>query len=452
MKQFRRFPATSAFGLCWIVVFIAMAVRQGGIPLTWNLLANQISPLVGWEFGAQTTRAVLGGQPWRSLTATFVHYSVLHLVSNLLGLYLLGRLVEAMYGSRMFVGLYVLIAIVGNVLAAVIKLMIAIKVPSWIPFAIDAQSGGGSEFICGLVGLLAVTGWKARSAEGSEQRSQMVVILLVTAALGGVFPLLNALLRTRLPHVDNFGHALGAVVGALIGLGDRLLVLLGRSGAKRWIGATAVLVLMASGGLQAWADHMQARLVRELQARQQERNAAVQTYGRLLQLKEVYPLAALVGPQLKQVKQLNEPQPWWVANDQYVFVLIAQPVTDPASAIQLRLRTDLQELDKARSRLAVGRSAEPFRRLRELVAAAIKSPPKPAERALFLRTLPPVIAQAQRNIEAAGAKPALVTFTTAPGPPKAVEKREAPAASAAQPVARPKGSNNQRTGPNARES
>src|SRR5438874_2108913 len=107
-EDFRDYPATMALGTLWVVVFIAMLVDQG-------TRSDRLSPsgLIiglhnGHRFGDLTLRELYAGEVWRAVTATFVHYGVLHIGMNLYALYVLGCLVESWYGTGPFVAIYVL--------------------------------------------------------------------------------------------------------------------------------------------------------------------------------------------------------------------------------------------------------------------------------------------------------------------------------------------------------
>lgn len=54
-------------------------------------------------------------QPWRMITAAFAHASVIHIVLNMLGLYMLGPALEGMLGRVRFLVLYLLAAVGGSV-------------------------------------------------------------------------------------------------------------------------------------------------------------------------------------------------------------------------------------------------------------------------------------------------------------------------------------------------
>ena len=53
----------------------------------------------GHRFGDLALQDLAHGEYWRLITSTFVHFSVLHLVLNLIAMYQLGTMVESWYGS-----------------------------------------------------------------------------------------------------------------------------------------------------------------------------------------------------------------------------------------------------------------------------------------------------------------------------------------------------------------
>src|ERR1700678_3972454 len=98
-SEARDFPATAIFCLLWIAVFAAMVGTRlaAGVPI----------PLIRWlvlgigdghRFGDLALQDLAQGEYWRVITSTFVHFSVMHLVLNLIAMYQLGTMVESWYG------------------------------------------------------------------------------------------------------------------------------------------------------------------------------------------------------------------------------------------------------------------------------------------------------------------------------------------------------------------
>jgi membrane associated rhomboid family serine protease len=231
-----RFPATIAIATSWVVVYGLMAMAQGRLHAeSGNWLSGGILPATSDQFGSLSTAALRDGQFGRILNASFIHFSLIHLVINALVFVQLGRNVEPWYGSGTFLGVYVLLAGLSNALAGAIRPLLGQSVTS--------QSGGGSGVICGLIALLAVVGWRQRDRFGDKLLTQMAVQLILIGGMGLV-----------IPNVDNLVHACGAVAGLTIGLSDPLLTKLA---ATRWnwgFGAAAAACLAVAAAAQPLAN------------------------------------------------------------------------------------------------------------------------------------------------------------------------------------------------------
>jgi membrane associated rhomboid family serine protease len=233
-REFRSFPVTMSICTLWVVVYVLIvaAAAAHGTPLTSRAI------LLGtggeYRFGSMSLHALEQGEFWRAITSTFVHYGIIHLAMNLFGMYQLGCLVESWYGRGQFLAIYVAIGTGGNLLSGLFR----------YETGADARinSAGGSTVVLGLVALCAVVGWRSKTRMGDYLRSQMVKVLILTALLG------------LMPRIDNWGHAGGALVGALIGFGHRFLHRnLGQASA-RWAGAISALFLFACGAA-LFLDH-----------------------------------------------------------------------------------------------------------------------------------------------------------------------------------------------------
>jgi membrane associated rhomboid family serine protease len=72
-----------------------------------------------WNWFAASSEGVFRqGRVWQLLSATFLHADPLHLVGNMLFLWLAGRELEAMYGSRDFLALYLSAAVLSTLVWA----------------------------------------------------------------------------------------------------------------------------------------------------------------------------------------------------------------------------------------------------------------------------------------------------------------------------------------------
>jgi membrane associated rhomboid family serine protease len=240
-REIKDFPATVTFCTIWIVVFVALCADRLGepAPQTWtSWLLTGVGG--GHRFGDLSLRDIREGEIWRVITSTFVHYSLLHIVLNLIAMYQLGTLVESWYRPSLFVFIYALIASAGNLLAALAK--------AWAGSDPRVHSGGGSVVIIGLVGLGAVAGWRSGTKTGALLCRLMVVILVLTAILGLALP----------RYLDNWGHAGGAIAGALVGLGHRAFL---RGVSRPWAwgaGVLSALVMLGCAAAQVLDDRLEA--------------------------------------------------------------------------------------------------------------------------------------------------------------------------------------------------
>jgi rhomboid protease GluP len=148
---------------------------------------------------------------WRFVSYAFLHdpagggFGVsglpLHVIFNSVAMYIVGRLVEQLYGWRVLVATF-LVAAVGAGLSSVLVAAVSNSV------ALTIGASGG---IMGLLGLLFVLG----RVQGREVpvgiAHAMRQYALTYAAMVIVFGFL-------VPNVDNVAHVGGFVSGALIGL------------------------------------------------------------------------------------------------------------------------------------------------------------------------------------------------------------------------------------------
>lgn len=232
----RDFPATMALGAAWLIVFALMLIGRvstGPFPSLQALLVGNLGS--AHAYGDLTLNDLARGELWRVVTCTFVHYNALHVGMNLYGLYQLGALVESWYGSGRFLAIYLVVGGGGNLVSAFIR-----QARGMDP---RLHSGGGSTVVLGLVALCAVVGWRSRSRFGDFLRGQMVGILLFTAFLGQM-----------LPMIDNWGHAGGALVGALVGFAHRKLIDRSSRALSVGAGVLASVILLVCGAAQ-WRDH-----------------------------------------------------------------------------------------------------------------------------------------------------------------------------------------------------
>ena len=180
------FFCCALYGICLLLTLKSGQSAGGGI-----LNIGGISSRVLMMFGASLPLFYNLMQPWRFITAVFLHASLLHIGFNMWVLIDIGPMVEEMYGSARYLWLFVVTGALGYVASSFFGYM----------------SVGASGSLLGLIGaLLAVTTRRRGSASAQMVRSQLLRWLVYIAIWGLVFP-----------GVDNAAHLGGLAAGFVIG-------------------------------------------------------------------------------------------------------------------------------------------------------------------------------------------------------------------------------------------
>ncbi|HWC18470.1 MAG TPA: rhomboid family intramembrane serine protease, partial [Terriglobales bacterium] len=194
----RRFPATTILIAINTLVFVAMVLGRVS-PMT-----PSVDQLIRW--GADSgEKVILQNQWWRIVTSAFVHIGAAHLIMNMWALWVLGTLAEAVLGSYLYVGVYLVCAIAGSLTSLY-----------WNPFAVGAGASGA---IMGILGA-EVSVLKFAHLPIPKEVLRSTIRSLVQGAL-------LTLVIGLLPRIDNASHTGGLVCGLFLGL---LLSLTRRAG------------------------------------------------------------------------------------------------------------------------------------------------------------------------------------------------------------------------------
>ncbi len=119
-------------GIC-VVLFVLM-VMSGA-----NVFSPSIESLIKWGANARSL-TVVGGEWWRIFTCMFEHIGVIHLLVNMISLYMIGTLLEPLIGKWRFLSAFIVTGIGGGIASIV-----------WNP---NVASAGASGAIFGLFGLM----------------------------------------------------------------------------------------------------------------------------------------------------------------------------------------------------------------------------------------------------------------------------------------------------------
>ncbi len=145
---------------------------------------------VAIKLGANNVQLLQSGEVWRLLTHAFLHGSLIHLLVNMYSLYILGRQIETFMGKWKFLFIYLVSAITGGLLSAVLG-------------SPNILSVGASGAIFGLAGALLYFGYHFRNYLGTALKNQILPVIIVNLAIG--------FLSTG---IDNYAH-IGGLLGGI---------------------------------------------------------------------------------------------------------------------------------------------------------------------------------------------------------------------------------------------
>lgn len=187
LKQRRFWPVATLtlIALC-VVVFILMTLAGGSKDT--DVLLN---------FGASYGPYFRRGDEWRLVMPMFLHIGWFHLAVNMYALYLLGPVLERIYGYTRFSLIYVGAGIAG----------------SWLSMKMSHNiAAGASGAIFGIAGAMLVVGWLYPEVVPRRWKRAfgkgMVLLIILNYAIG---------LSMR-NLIDNWGHTGGLAGGILLAL------------------------------------------------------------------------------------------------------------------------------------------------------------------------------------------------------------------------------------------
>jgi membrane associated rhomboid family serine protease len=194
-------PVTSAiFFFCCLLygLSLLLALRLGVVPVRSSLLTfGGISAPILLRLGARQALLILHGQWWRLISSVFLHASLLHIAMNMWVLMDIGPVVEELYGSGMFLFLFVLTGAV------------SMAVSSWWSLLTLGGMGlgvGASGALMGLIGLLLAVTSRHHGVEMEMLRGQLLRWVVYIIVLGVIAP-----------GIDTPAHVGGLAAGFLLG-------------------------------------------------------------------------------------------------------------------------------------------------------------------------------------------------------------------------------------------
>ena len=175
----------------WPVVTLAILAINVVVFLITTYAGGSTNPEVLLDFGASFTPYFRRGEYWRLVMPMFLHIGWLHLIVNSYALFILGPILERVYGYGRFALLYVAAGIGSSALSMSLS---------------RSVSAGASGAIFGISGAMLVAGYLHRD----------VIPPHWGRALGkGILPfiIVNLVFGFSVRGIDNWGHLGGLVTG-----------------------------------------------------------------------------------------------------------------------------------------------------------------------------------------------------------------------------------------------
>lgn len=179
-SRFRLTPITLGIIVLTALVYLFQT-------LSMNLLGYDLPAL----FFAKINENILRGEVWRLITPVLLHGSIIHILSNMYALFVIGPGIERNFGKARFIALYLLAGLLGNTFSFLFT---------------SAPSLGASTSIFGLIAAQAIFIFRNQQLFGRAARPMLmniVVIIFINLMIGFV------------PGIDYWGH-LGGLTGGLI--------------------------------------------------------------------------------------------------------------------------------------------------------------------------------------------------------------------------------------------
>lgn len=199
--------------LAWVLVEVA-----GSSTDPWTLIAA----------GGHFRPAVAAGESWRLVSATFLHFGVLHLVVNVYALLSFGAVVERLYGPTRFFVLYVASGVVGFAASFL--------------YGRAPMSVGASGCVFGMLGAaIAILLLRRGHLPEGWRRGTLASFAFMAA--------INAGIGFVVPMIDNAAHLGGLAAGLALGT----LLVPGVMGSGDLVRAAVGALVLVAASAVGWA-------------------------------------------------------------------------------------------------------------------------------------------------------------------------------------------------------
>lgn len=153
------------------------------------------------RLGALIPEKVLAGEWWRLIGANFLHYGSLHLATNMLSLFFIGRLIELSLGAKYYLTIYLFSGVGSMLTFSLLAYQLRLN---------DVLLVGASAAIMGLIGaILAISLqiWlRRRYSVTAKRRLQQIILIII----------IQFIFDNIIPQVSFHSHLFGLIIGFLI--------------------------------------------------------------------------------------------------------------------------------------------------------------------------------------------------------------------------------------------
>ena len=181
-KKFEKIFSKKKLVITYLIMLICILMY---VLVTFMGASNKAYLLLG----ANLKVLVKSGQVYRLITYAFLHGGLVHLITNMYSLYIIGSQIENNYGKLKFIFIYLVSALTGGLLSAIFNNNISI---------------GASGAIFGLLGALVYFGFHFRLYLSDALKTRIVPVILI-----------NLLIGFMVTDIDNACHIGGLIGGYL---------------------------------------------------------------------------------------------------------------------------------------------------------------------------------------------------------------------------------------------
>ena len=201
----RKYPTLENYPITWSIIllnalFFIVQTVSGGSTNTVNL----VRLVAKFDYG------IAQGEYWRLLTATFLHIGAIHLILNLVGLFIFGRLVEKEFLRFRYLIIYLFSGISSSIFSYWSgSAFISINEIENCNQGLGAIGAGASGAIFGLLGCYAAFLMINKNVLGSNARESLISI--------GLLVFINVIYGATASNIDQVAHVSGLICGFAIG-------------------------------------------------------------------------------------------------------------------------------------------------------------------------------------------------------------------------------------------